>query len=167
MSGINKVIIVGNLGKDPEVRTFQNGGKVCNFSVATSESWKDKQTGEKKEKTEWHSIAVFNEGLADVCEKYLRKGSKVYVEGKLQTRKWQDQSGNDRYSTEVVLQGFDAKMEMLDGKQGGGQSNNDGWGGQASNEQQGAGGAFDADLDDDVPYATSDYSYERRRKQVL
>ena len=118
--GINKVIIVGNLGKDPEVRTFANGGKVCNFSVATSESWKDKQTGERKEKTEWHNISIYNEGLAGVAEKYLRKGSKVYLEGKLQTRKWQDQSGNDRYSTDVVLQGFDAKMEMLDSKPGGG-----------------------------------------------
>jgi single-strand DNA-binding protein len=135
--GINKVIIVGNLGKDPEVRTFANGGKVCNFSVATSESWKDKQTGERKEKTEWHNISIYNEGLAGVAEKYLRKGSKVYLEGKLQTRKWQDQSGNDRYSTDVVLQGFDAKMEMLDSKPGGG--------GQG-------GGAFDSDLDDDVPF---------------
>jgi len=169
--GINKVIIVGNLGKDPEVRTFANGGKVCNFSVATSESWKDKQTGERKEKTEWHNISIFNEGLAGVAEKYLRKGSKVYLEGKLQTRKWQDQSGNDRYSTDVVLQGFDAKMEMLDGKPGGGQGggSNDGWGGGqgggssgGSNDSWGqsgggsgggqGGGAFDSDLDDDVPF---------------
>ncbi len=170
--GINKVIIVGNLGKDPEVRTFANGGKVCNFSVATSESWKDKQTGERKEKTEWHNISIYNEGLAGVAEKYLRKGSKVYLEGKLQTRKWQDQSGNDRYSTDVVLQGFDAKMEMLDSKPGGGQGGgNDGWGGGASSSggsgggsndgwgQSGGGsgggqggGAFDSDLDDDVPF---------------
>lgn len=165
--GINKVIVVGNLGKDPEVRTFNNGGKVCNFSVATSESWKDKQTGEKKEKTEWHNIAIYSEGLANVAEKYLRKGSKVYLEGKLQTRKWQDQSGNDRYSTDIVLQGFDAKLEMLDsrGGSGGGQSssNNDGWGsGGQSNDGWGSGGqsdgknsqsdAFDSDLDDDVPF---------------
>jgi single-strand DNA-binding protein len=175
--GINKVIIVGNLGKDPEVRTFNNGGKVCNFSVATSESWKDRQTGERKEKTEWHNISIYNEGLAGVAEKYLRKGSKVYLEGKLQTRKWQDQSGNDRYSTDIVLQGFDAKMEMLDSRQGGGQGggSNDGWGGGAqgggsggsqgggSNDGWGntgsggsgggqGGGAFDADLDDDVPF---------------
>lgn len=168
--GINKVIIVGNLGKDPEVRTFANGGKVCNFSVATSESWKDKQTGERKEKTEWHNISIFNEGLAGVAEKYLRKGSKVYLEGKLQTRKWTDQSGNDRYSTDVVLQGFDAKMEMLDSRPGGGgQGGNDGWGGGqsggssgGSNDswgQSGGGsgggqgaGAFDSDLDDDVPF---------------
>ena len=167
--GINKVIIVGNLGKDPEVRTFANGGKVCNFSVATSESWKDKQTGERKEKTEWHNISIYNEGLAGVAEKYLRKGSKVYLEGKLETRKWQDQSGNDRYSTDVVLQGFDAKMEMLD-KPGGGQGggSNDGWGGGQSSGSSGGsndswgqtgggsggqgGGAFDSDLDDDVPF---------------
>ncbi|MBQ0772012.1 MAG: single-stranded DNA-binding protein, partial [Sphingomonadales bacterium] len=140
--GINKVIIVGNLGKDPEVRTFANGGKVCNFSVATSESWKDKQTGERKEKTEWHNISIYNEGLAGVAEKYLRKGSKVYLEGKLQTRKWQDQSGNDRYSTDVVLQGFDAKMEMLDSKPGGGGQgggSNDGWGGGQSGGSSGGG----------------------------
>ena len=170
--GINKVIIVGNLGKDPEVRTFANGGKVCNFSVATSESWKDKQTGERKEKTEWHNISIYNEGLAGVAERYLRKGSKVYLEGKLQTRKWQDQSGNDRYSTDVVLQGFDAKMEMLDSRQGGGGQgggSNDGWGGGQSGGSSGGGGgggwgqtggsgggqgggAFDSDLDDDVPF---------------
>jgi len=170
--GINKVIIVGNLGKDPEVRTFANGGKVCNFSVATSESWKDKQTGERKEKTEWHNISIYNEGLAGVAERYLKKGSKVYLEGKLQTRKWQDQSGNDRYSTDVVLQGFDAKMEMLDSKPGGGGQgggSNDGWGGGQSGGSSGGsndswgqtgggsgggqgGGAFDSDLDDDVPF---------------
>ena len=171
--GINKVIIVGNLGKDPEVRTFANGGKVCNFSVATSESWKDKQTGERKEKTEWHNISIYNEGLAGVAEKYLRKGSKVYLEGKLQTRKWQDQSGNDRYSTDVVLQGFDAKMEMLDSKPGGGGQgggSSDGWGGGQGGGSSGGsggggsndgwgqtgggqgGGAFDSDLDDDVPF---------------
>lgn len=149
MAGINKCIIVGNLGKDPELRTFANGGKVCNFSVATSESWKDKQTGERKEKTEWHNIAIYNEGLAGVAEKYLRKGSKVYLEGKLQTRKWQDQSGNDKYSTDVVLQGFDAKLEMLDAKQGG-QSTDSGqsdWGGGQS-----SGGAGDLDLSDEIPF---------------
>ena len=162
MPGINKVIVLGNLGKDPESKTFANGGKVCNFSVATSESWKDKQTGERKEKTEWHNIAVYNEGLATVCEKYLRKGSKVYLEGKLQTRKWQDQSGNDRYSTDVVLQGFDAKMEMLDGKQDGtSHQNSDGFQGS------GGGGAFDPDLDDDAPFLTADFSAEHKRRQVL
>jgi single-strand DNA-binding protein len=111
---VNKVILIGNLGRDPEVRTFQNGGKVCNLRIATSETWKDKNTGERQERTEWHSVAVFSEGLVRVAEQYLRKGSKVYLEGKLQTRKWQDQSGNDRYSTEVVLQGFDATLVMLD-----------------------------------------------------
>ncbi len=166
--GINKVIIVGNLGADPEVRTFNNGGKVCNLRIATSESWKDRNTGEKKEKTEWHSVAIFSEGLAGVAEKYLRKGSKVYIEGKLQTRKWQDQSGNDRYSTEIVLQGFDGKLEMLDSRQGGGMGSqgggsNDGWGSTGGGSSGGSGGggssgggqgggAFDSDLDDDVPF---------------
>ena len=120
MASVNKVIILGNLGADPETRTFSSGGKVCNLRIATSETWKDKNTGEKKEKTEWHSVAIFSEGLVRVAEQYLKKGSKVYLEGKLQTRKWQDQSGNDRYSTEIVLQGFDAKLVMLDGKGGGG-----------------------------------------------
>ena len=127
MASVNKVILVGNLGADPEIRTFNNGGKVCNLRIATSETWKDKSTGEKKEKTEWHTVAIFQEGLVGVCEKYLRKGSKVYIEGKLQTRKWQDQSGADRYSTEVVLQGFGGSLVMLDGKSGGGDS-----GGQSS-----------------------------------
>lgn len=115
---VNKVILIGNLGADPEVRSFQNGGKVCNLRIATSESWKDRQTGEKKERTEWHSVAIHSDGLVGVAERYLRKGSKVYLEGKLQTRKWQDQSGNDRYSTEVVLQGPGASLTMLDGPQG-------------------------------------------------
>jgi single-strand DNA-binding protein len=113
---VNKVILVGNLGKDPEVRTFQNGGKVCNFSIATSENWKDKNTGERQEKTQWHNIAVFSEPLANIAEQYLKKGSKVYVEGQLETRKWQDQSGNDRYSTEVVLKGYNGTMTMLDSR---------------------------------------------------
>jgi single-strand DNA-binding protein len=113
---VNKVILVGNLGKDPEVRTFQNGGKVCNFSIATSETWKDKNTGERQEKTQWHNIAVFSEPLANIAEQYLKKGSKVYVEGQLETRKWQDQSGNDRYSTEVVLKGYNSTMTMLDSR---------------------------------------------------
>lgn len=116
---VNKVIILGNLGRDPETRTFQNGGKVCNLRIATSETWKDKNTGERKEKSEWHSVAIFSEGLVRVAEQYLRKGSKVYIEGKLATRKWQDQSGQDKYSTEIVLQGFDATLVMLDGKSGG------------------------------------------------
>jgi len=116
---VNKVILVGNLGRDPEVRTFQNGGKVCNLRIATSETWKDRATGERREKTEWHSVAIFQEGLVRVAEQYLRKGSKVYIEGQLQTRKWQDQSGADRYSTEVVLQGFGGTLVMLDGRSGG------------------------------------------------
>ncbi|QUT06159.1 single-stranded DNA-binding protein [Sphingobium phenoxybenzoativorans] len=117
---VNKVILVGNLGADPEVKSFQNGGKVCNLRIATSESWKDRMSGEKKERTEWHTVAIFSEGLAGVAERFLRKGSKVYLEGQLRTRKWQDQSGNDRYSTEVVLQGPGAVLTMLDGAPGGG-----------------------------------------------
>ena len=168
---VNKVILVGNLGADPEIRRTQDGKPIANLRVATSESWRDRNSGESRERTEWHRVVIFNEGLAGVAEKYLRKGSKVYLEGKLQTRKWQDQSGNDRYSTDVVLQGFDAKMEMLDGKPGGGQGggSNDGWGGGqgggssgGSNDSWGqsgggsgggqGGGAFDSDLDDDVPF---------------
>ncbi|MEN2748597.1 single-stranded DNA-binding protein [Sphingomonas sp. T9W2] len=120
---VNKVILVGNLGRDPESRSFQNGGKVVNLRIATSESWKDRNSGERKEKTEWHSVAIFNEGLANVAERFLRKGSKVYIEGQLQTRKWQDQNGQDKYSTEIVLQGFNSVLTMLDGPgsgQGGG-----------------------------------------------
>lgn len=116
---VNKVILVGNLGADPEVRSFQNGGKVCNLRIATSESWKDRNSGERQERTEWHSVAIFSEGLAGVAERFLRKGSKVYVEGQLRTRKWQDQNGQDRYSTEVVLQGPGAVLTMLDGAGGG------------------------------------------------
>lgn len=132
---LNKVMLIGNLGADPEVRSFQNGGKVCNLRLATSESWKDKSSGERKERTEWHTVAIFGEGLVGVAERYLRKGSKVYVEGQLQTRKWQDQSGGDRYSTEVVLQGPGAVMTMLDGPQGERKQTSggggDGWTGQA------------------------------------
>lgn len=111
---VNKCILIGNLGRDPEVRTFQNGGKVCNLRIATTESWKDKSTGERKERTEWHSVAIFNEHLAGLAERYLRKGSKVYIEGKLETRKWQDQSGQDRYSTEVVLRPYGGELTFLD-----------------------------------------------------
>jgi len=120
MSSVNKVILVGHLGADPEIRTFQNGGQVCNLRLATSATWRDKNSGERRERTEWHAVAIFSEGLVKVAEKYLRKGSKVYIEGQLQTRKWQDQSGNDRYSTEVVLQGFGASLVMLDGAKSGG-----------------------------------------------
>ena len=117
---VNKVILVGNLGRDPESRSFQNGGKVVNLRIATSESWKDRNSGERKEKTEWHSVAIFNEGLANVAERFLRKGSKVYIEGQLQTRKWADQSGVEKYTTEVVLQRFRGELTLLDGRSGGG-----------------------------------------------
>jgi len=136
---VNKVILVGNLGRDPESRSFQNGGKVVNLRIATSESWKDKNSGERKEKTEWHSVAIFNEGLANVAERFLRKGSKVYIEGSLQTRKWQDQQGNDKYSTEIVLQGFNSVLTMLDGPQGGG----GGGGGSRGGGDDWAGGGDD------------------------
>lgn len=117
---VNKVILVGNLGRDPEVRSFQNGGKVVNLRIATSESWRDKASGERKERTEWHSVAIFNEGLAKIAEQYLKKGSKVYIEGQLETRKWQDQSGADRYTTEVVLRNYGGTLTLLDGREGGG-----------------------------------------------
>ena len=160
---VNKVIIVGNLGRDPEVRSFANGGKVCNLRIATSETWRDKATGERREKTEWHSVAIFQEGLVRVAEQYLKKGSKVYIEGKLQTRKWQDQSGQDRYTTEVVLQGFDGTLVMLDGREGGGSSygaddDRGGYGGDAGGDHSGgrSGGPAPAgvgsDLDDEIPF---------------
>ena len=161
---VNKVILIGNLGADPEVRTFQNGGKVCNLRIATSESWKDKNTGEKREKTEWHTVAIFSEGLVRVAEQYLKKGSKIYIEGALQTRKWQDQSGNDRYSTEVVLQGFGSTLVMLDGRSGGsgggdyggGQQQGGGYGGGSSDgggqQQGGGGGGGGGQIDDDIPF---------------
>lgn len=149
---VNRVIIIGNLGRDPEVRSFQNGGKVCNLRIATSETWKDKSTGERKEKTEWHSVAIFNEGLVRIAEQYLKKGSKVYIEGALQTRKWQDQSGADRYSTEVVLQGYGGTLTMLDGPSGGNQQSNTG-----PDEGSGynAGGRPSGDIDDidQIPFA--------------
>ncbi|UYY60120.1 single-stranded DNA-binding protein [Sphingomonas sp. S2-65] len=164
MSGVNKVILVGNLGRDPESRSFQNGGKVVELRIATSETWKDRTTGERKEKTEWHTVKIFNEGLANVAERFLRKGSKVYIEGKLTTRKWQDPemagpAGNDRYSTEVTLQGFNSVLTMLDGSNNdrgggvagdrGGDDRGSGAGGSAGG---GYGGGFPDDLDDDVPF---------------
>lgn len=167
---VNKVILVGNLGKDPESRSFQNGGKVVSFSVATSENWKDRNTGERRDKTEWHNVSIFSEGLARVAEQYLKKGSKVYLEGQLETRKWQDKDGNDRYTTEVVLRNFNSSMVLLDGREGGGggqRGGGDDWGGsrdEAPRGNFGGGGggggrssgsrpsAFDADLDDDVPF---------------
>ena len=144
---LNKVMLIGNLGQDPEVRSFQNGGKVANLRIATSESWKDKNTGERKESTEWHTVAVFSEGLIAVVERYLKKGSKVFVEGQLQTRKWQDQSGNDRYSTEVVLRGFGGTLTMLDGPGGG-----DGRGEPKRGYADLSGQSNYDDLDDDIPF---------------
>ena len=141
---VNRVIIIGNLGRDPEIRTFQNGGKVCNLRIATSETWKDRNTGEKKERTEWHSVAIFSEPLANVAEQYLKKGSKVYIEGQLETRKWQDQNGQDKYSTEIALRPFSSTLTMLDGASGGGSSNGN-TGGAPS------GGA--PDMGDDIPFA--------------
>lgn len=150
MSSLNKVQLIGSLGADPEVKSFQNGGRVCNMRIATSESWKDKTTGERKERTEWHSIAITSDGLVRVAESYLRKGSKVFIEGQLRTRKWQDQSGNDRYSTEIVLQGYDAKLIMLSAKQQGA----DGGSSDQSNMHGGSHTTWDndQDLDDDVPF---------------
>lgn len=156
---VNKVIVLGNLGRDPEVRTFSNGGKVCNLRIATSETWKDKNTGERKERTEWHSVAIFSEPLANIAEKYLRKGSKVYIEGQLETRKWQDQSGQDRYSTEIVLRPFRSELTLLDGGQtGAGQSpqpepdRSQGY--DQSPDGYGAGGRPSAarDMDDEIPF---------------
>lgn len=139
---VNKVILVGNLGADPEVKSFQNGGKICNLRIATSESWKDRASGEKKERTEWHNVVINGEGLVGVAERFLRKGSKIYIEGQLRTRKWQDQSGNDRYTTEVSLSGPGAVLTMLDGAPGGG-----GQGGGVEPQYQGG-----HDLDDEIPF---------------
>ncbi|MDX3970042.1 MAG: single-stranded DNA-binding protein [Bradyrhizobium sp.] len=159
---VNKVILVGNLGKDPEIRRTQDGRPIANLSIATSETWRDKATGERKEKTEWHRVVIFNEGLCKVAEQYLKKGAKVYIEGALQTRKWTDQSGVEKYSTEVVLQGFNSTLTMLDGRGGGG-------GGSFGDEPGGdfgssgpvssaprrpvaAGGGRNNDMDDDIPF---------------
>ena len=147
---INKVILVGNLGADPEIRQTKDGKSIASLSVATSESWKDRNTGERREKTEWHRVVIFNEGLARVAEQYLKKGSKVYVEGQLQTRKWQDQNGQDRYSTEVVLQGFNSNLTMLDGRSGGGGSFERDSGGMS--ERGGSSGGQSYELDDDIPF---------------
>ena len=142
---VNKVILIGNLGRDPEVRSFQNGGKVCNLRIATSETWKDRNTGERREKTEWHSVAIFQEGLVRIAEQYLRKGSKVYIEGALQTRKWQDQSGQDKYSTEVVLQGYGGVLTMLDGRgDNAGGGGGGGYGGGDSGGYGGGSGGYDS-----------------------
>ena len=177
---LNKVMLIGNLGADPEIRSFPNGGKVANLRIATSEQWKDRNTGERQERTEWHTVSIFSEGLINVVERFLRKGSKVFVEGQLQTRKWQDQQGNDRYSTEVVLRGFNGTLTMLDGPQGGsgggsgggggyggggsrggdygggsgGGQSGGGWnqGGSGSGGGQSGGGSNYDDLDDDIPF---------------
>lgn len=166
---VNKVILIGNLGADPEIRRTQDGRPIANLSVATSESWRDKNTGERREKTEWHRVVIFNEGLCKIAENYLKKGSKVYLEGQLQTRKWQDQSGQDKYSTEVVLQGFNGNLTMLDGRNegggggggrdfgggsGGGQQGGGGFGGgqQGGGGFGGGGGGGSRDLDDDIPF---------------
>ncbi|MEP5758984.1 MAG: single-stranded DNA-binding protein [Litoreibacter sp.] len=175
---VNKVIIIGNLGRDPEVRTFQNGGKVCNLRIATSETWKDRNSGERRERTEWHSVAIFSEPLARVAEQYLKKGSKVYIEGQLETRKWQDQSGQDRYSTEVVLRPYTSTLTMLDGRDsggggygqgggggydqgGGGYDQGGGYGGGSTTSgggnqdggQSGSyGGGSNSDIDDEIPF---------------
>lgn len=166
---LNKVMLIGNLGADPEIRSFQNGGRVANLRIATSETWKDRNTGERQERTEWHNVAIFSEGLVGVVERFLKKGSKVYIEGQLRTRKWQDQSGNDRYTTEVVLQGMNGTLTMLDGAQGGGgggrsgggwnqgggssgDDNGGGWNqGGGSGGSSGGGSKYD-DLDDDIPF---------------
>lgn len=177
---VNKVILIGNLGADPEVKSFQNGGRIANLRIATSESWKDRQTGERKERTEWHSVVIQSDGLVGVVERFLRKGSKVYIEGQLRTRKWQDQSGNDRYTTEISVGGMGGVLTMLDGAQGGsgggggrssgggddwggGRSSGGGndWGGgssrggssrQSGGDEWGKSGGFGDDLDDDIPF---------------
>lgn len=159
MASVNKVILVGHLGRDPEVKTFQNGGKICNLRIATGETWRDKNTGERKERTEWHSVAILNEGLVKVAEQYLRKGSKVYIEGRLETRKWQDQSGADRYTTEIVLWPYRGELVLLDkrdgdggGYGGGDQSGGAGYGGGATGSAGYGSGATGGGLDDEIPF---------------
>jgi single-strand DNA-binding protein len=164
---VNKVILVGNLGKDPEVRSFQNGGRVANFSVATSESWKDRQSGERKERTEWHRIVIYNENLVGIVEKYLKKGSKVYVEGKLETRKYTDKDGSEKFTTEVAIRNFGGELTLLDGRGegGGGRDSGGDYGGGGNGGGYGGGGGFNqsamagksgsgmgGDLDDEIPF---------------
>lgn len=139
---VNKVILIGNLGRDPEVRSFPNGGKVVNLRIATSENWRDKQTGERKERTEWHSVAIYNEALGKIAEQYLKKGSTVYIEGQLETRKWQDQSGADRYSTEVVLRQFRGELTLLGGRDGGGSGGGGGYDDRGGPDEGGQGGGY-------------------------
>ena len=151
---VNKVILIGNLGRDPEVRSTQDGAKIVQLSIATSESWKDRATGERRERTEWHRVVIFNERLADVAEQYLRKGSKLYVEGQLQTRKWQDKEGLDRYTTEIVLGRFRGELTMLDGRQSEGADAGGGAGNEPAMASQGGGGGGGgpSDLDDEIPF---------------
>lgn len=161
---VNKVILIGNLGADPEVKSFQNGGRICNLRIATSENWKDRATGERKERTEWHNVTINSDGLVGVAEKYLRKGSKIYIEGQLRTRKWQDRDGNDRYTTEVSIGGMGGVLTMLDGAPGGGsgasrQGGSGGWDSPSGNGDSSSGGSsagggspFPDDLDDEVPF---------------
>jgi single-strand DNA-binding protein len=154
MSGsINKCILIGHLGKDPESRRFQNGGQVVNFTLATSESWRDKATGERKEKTEWHNVSILNEGLCKVAEQYLKKGSKVYVEGQLQTRKWQDKDGNDRYTTEIVLQGFNSNLTLLDSRKDDGDTRETGPRQQMASDTSRSFGRGPEPLSDEIPFA--------------
>lgn len=164
---VNKVILVGNVGQDPEVRQFQNGGQVASFSLATSETWRDKASGERKERTEWHRVSVFSEGLVRVVRDYVKKGAKLYIEGQLETRKWQDKDGQDRYTTEVVLRGFNSQLTMLDGRgegggSGGGGRDSGGYSGGGGGYSGGGGGgrqqpsgpreSFNQDLDDEIPF---------------
>ena len=154
---VNKVILIGNLGADPEVRHTQDGRPIVNLRIATGDSWRDKATGERREKTEWHRVVIFNENLAKIAEQYLKKGSKVYLEGQLQTRKWEDQSGQERYTTEVVIQGFSGQLTMLDGRQGAGEgsSSQSGGGDFGRSGPMGGGGrgkSFDKELDDEIPF---------------
>mgnify|MGYP006297511803 CR=1 FL=1 len=159
MAGMNRVILIGNLGRDPEVRNFANGGRVCSLRLATSETWKDRESGERRERTEWHNVAIFPEGLVKVAEQYLRKGSKVAVTGQLRTRKWQDQSGQDRYMTEVVLQGFGAELVLLDSRGGQGGDDGPGYHGAGSGDGRDHGASpgdyagAGPSLDDEIPFA--------------
>ena len=146
---VNKVILVGNLGKDPEVRSFQNGGSVCSFSIAASENWRDKATGEKREKTEWHNVSILSEGLVKVASQYLKKGSKVYLEGQLETRKWQDKEGKDRYTTEVVLRQYNSSLVLLDGRRDGGAVE---YAGAGAPREVSSGGGRSFELDDEIPF---------------
>lgn len=151
---VNKVILVGNVGADPEIRRTQDGKPIANMRVATSESWRDRESGEKREKTEWHTVVCFNEGLCKVIEQYVHKGDKVYIEGQLQTRKWQDQNGNDRYSTEVVLQGFNSTLTMLEGRgDGGGEGGSPAGSGGGGSTGGGSSGSYARDMDDDIPFS--------------